>query len=239
MAVVMTRLLGALQYDCIVLAAESGCKSVVLKRRVMPKQVDHEARRQRIADAVCRLAARQGLEGVSLRQVAAEAGVSLGQVQHYFTTKDEMLLFAFQTTSARVEQRLGAAMQALAQPPTTRSLLRALLVAMVPTDAESRFEAPLWVAFLARAVVEPALASPLHEGGKALVQFATGALRSAQDAGEVPPTLDPEREAMSLFALADGLMLRSLLDPDQTATALAILDYHLDRLFGGAAQSTV
>ncbi|MCA1670722.1 MAG: TetR family transcriptional regulator C-terminal domain-containing protein [Actinobacteria bacterium] len=197
----------------------------------MPKQVDHEARRQRIADAVCRVAARQGLEGASLRHVAAEAGVSMGQVQHYFTTKDEMLLFAFHTLSARVERRLQATVQALAQPPSTRALLRALLVAMVATDAEGRFEAPLWVAFLARAVVEPDLAAPLRVG--ALVDFATDQLRAAQEAGEIPRSLDPELEATSLFALADGLMLRILLDPDHAATALAAVDYQLDRIFDG------
>lgn len=199
----------------------------------MPKQVDHEARRQRIADAVCRLASRRGLEEVSLRHVAAEAGVSMGQVQHYFTTKDEMLLFAFRTLSARVERRLGAAVTALGEPPTTRALLRGMLVAMVPTDTDSRFEAPLWVAFLARAIVEPSLAHPLNEGGKALTDFAADQLRAAQQAGELAGSLDPEHEASSLFALADGLMIRALLDPDQTAAGLATLDYHLDRIFGG------
>ena len=34
------------------------------------------------------------MEAASLRAVAAEAGVSMGAVQHYFTTTDEMLLFA-------------------------------------------------------------------------------------------------------------------------------------------------
>lgn len=199
----------------------------------MPKQVDHEARRQRIADAVCRLAARRGLGEVSLRHVAAEAGVSMGQVQHYFTTKDEMLLFAFGTLSARVERRLGTAVAALGQPPTIRAQLRALLVAMVAADANSRFEAPLWVAFLARAIVEPDLAGPLREGGAALVDFASDRLRAAQDAGEVAVSLDPELEAGALFALADGLMIRTLLDPDSAAAALATLDYHLDRVFGG------
>ena len=198
----------------------------------MPKQVDHEARRRRIADAVCRLAARHGLEEVTLRRVAAEAGVSMGQVQHYFMTKNQMLLFAFRTMSARVEQRLGAAVDALDKPPTIRALLRALLVAMVPTDADSRFEAPLWVAFLARAVIEPSLADPLNDGGNALTGFAANQLRSAQQTGQIAASLDPEREAASLFALADGLMIRTLLDPDQTATALATLDYHLDRIFG-------
>lgn len=198
----------------------------------MPKQVDHETRRQRIADAVCALAARDGLEGVSLRHVATEAGVSMGQVQHYFHTKDEMLLFAFHTVAARVERRLGAAVAAPGEPPSTRALVRALLVAMVPTDAEGRFEAPLWVAFLARAVVDPILAGPLRHGGDALVGFAADRLRSAQEAGEVTSWIDPEQEAASLFALADGLMIRTLLDPDQTAAALAALDYHLDRIFG-------
>jgi TetR/AcrR family transcriptional regulator, transcriptional repressor of bet genes len=201
----------------------------------MPKQVDHEARRQRIADAVCRVAARQGLEGASLRHIAAEAGVSMGQVQHYFTSKDEMLLFAFHTLSARVERRLGATVQALGQPPSTRALLRAVLVAMVPTDDEGRFEAPLWVAFLARAVVEPVLAAPLRSD--ALVDFGAQQLRSAQEAGEVPRSLDPELEATSLFALADGLMIRTLLDPDQAARALAAIDYRLDRIFDGACST--
>jgi AcrR family transcriptional regulator len=202
----------------------------------MPRQVDHEARRQRIADAVCRVAARQGLEGASLRHVAAEAGVSMGQVQHYFTTKDEMLLFAFHTLSARVERRVGAMVQALVQPPSTRALLRALLLAMVSSDDEGRSEAPLWVAFLARAVVEPALAGPLRDN--ALVAFAAGRLRSAQAAGEVPNSLDPELEATSLFALADGLMIRTLLDPDHAATALVAVDYQLDRIFNGECSGT-
>lgn len=198
----------------------------------MPKQVDHEARRQRIADAVCRLAAREGLDGASLRRVAAEAGVSMGQVQHYFTTKDEMLLFAFRTMGARVERRLSAAAQAADRPLSTRELLRTLLVAMLATDAEGRFEAPLWIAFLARAVVQPRLAEPFREGGSSLTSFAADRLRSAQEAGEVSSTLDPEREATTLFALADGLMIRALLVPDTAPDALATIDYQLDRIFG-------
>jgi AcrR family transcriptional regulator len=196
----------------------------------MPRTVDHEERRQRIADAVCRLAAHGGLESVTLRTVAAAAGISMGQVQHYFRTKDEMLLFAFRAVSDRVERRLEAAAAALDRP-TTRDLLRALLAAMVPVDAESRFEAPLWVAFLARAVVEPALAEPLRHGTHALTEFATEQLRSAQQAGDVDPAVDVRYEAGSLFALADGLMLRTLVEPEQAGDALAVLDYHLDRIF--------
>ena len=41
----------------------------------MPKIVDHEARRAELAEAVWRLASRDGLEAVTLRGVAAEAGL--------------------------------------------------------------------------------------------------------------------------------------------------------------------
>ncbi|CAM5698410.1 hypothetical protein SALBM217S_06374 [Streptomyces griseoloalbus] len=43
----------------------------------MPKQVDYASRRRRIAEAVCLLADEQGPEGVSMRDVAARAEVSL------------------------------------------------------------------------------------------------------------------------------------------------------------------
>ena len=201
----------------------------------MPKQVDHEARRQQLAEAVCRLAGSQGLEAVSLRHVAAEAGVSMGLVQHYFTTKDQMLLFAFQTMSRRVEQRIGEAVTALPQPPTPRSLLRALLVAMLPLDEESRAEAPMWTAFLARAVVTPSLASPLRESGKAVGDFVDEQIRKAQEAGEAPAGFDSEREAATLLALVDGLMIHSLIDRHSAEVALATLDYHLDRIFTGSS----
>jgi AcrR family transcriptional regulator len=197
----------------------------------MPKQVDHEERRQAIAAAVCRLASQRGLDGVSLRHVAAEAGVSMGLVQHYFTTKDEMLLFAFQVISGRVEKRIGTA---LPQPPTARSLLRVLLTAMVPHDATSRFEAPLWVAFLARAILEENLAAPLREGGRSLLDFVVGQLRSAQHAGDLGPGVDPELEAVGLLALTDGLMVQTLIDPDRADRAMATIDYHLDRIFAGS-----
>lgn len=197
----------------------------------MPKQVDHEARRQQIAEAVCRLAGSHGLEAVSLRHVATEAGVSMGLVQHYFTTKDQMLLFAFQAMSERVEQRISEAVAALPHPQTVRSLLRALLVEMLPLGEHSRSEAPVWVAFLARAAVEPSLADLLRESGKALRDFVAGRISAAQEAGEAPTGLDPDRETAALLALVDGLMMHALIGEEPPGAALATLDYHLDRIF--------
>jgi AcrR family transcriptional regulator len=197
----------------------------------MPKQVDHEARRQQIAEAVCRLAAREGLEAVSLRHVAAEAGVSMGLVQHYFSTKDQMLLFAFHTMGERFEKRMVESAAALPQPHTTRSLLRAMLVEMLPLSEDARAVGPLWIAFLSRAMVEPGLAGQLRASGGALREFVRDQLREAKRAGEIPSGLDPDLETATLLALVDGLMAHALIDPGLAETARRTLDYHLDRIF--------
>ena len=190
----------------------------------MPKKVDHGQRRAEIAEAVCRLAGRQGLDGVSLRQVAAEAGVSMGRVQHYFTTKDEMLRFAFRTISERVEQRMAAAVASLGAAPSPRALVRTLLVEMLPLSDPAQAEAPVLAAFLARAVVEPALAEPQRGDAQRLREFVTAQIGAAPG--------NPALEATALLATVDGLMTQLLLGHLDPATALSTLDYQLDRVFG-------
>ncbi|MEU9337508.1 TetR family transcriptional regulator [Streptomyces sp. NPDC048290] len=51
-------------------------------------------RRQRIIDAAIRVAAAQGIAGLSHRTVAAEADVPLGSTTYHFATLDELLIAA-------------------------------------------------------------------------------------------------------------------------------------------------
>ena len=94
----------------------------------MVKQVDHAARRRAIADALWRVVAREGFEGVSLRHVAAEAGVSMGMVQHYFHTKEQMLLFALDSMEERVGARFAAELARFPDLPPPQAAVRAFLV---------------------------------------------------------------------------------------------------------------
>lgn len=193
----------------------------------MPKRVDHQERRQQIADAVCRLLGREGLDAVSLRQVATEAGVSMGRVQHYFATKDEMLSFAFRTVGERVRRRIGAAAAAVEQPPTPRSLLRAMLLEMLPLSAQSRFEAPVWVATLGKAVVAPEVAAPLREDARRFTDFVAEQIRAAR--GDCADDT-AQRDAQTLLALVDGLMVHLLVGQLDEDTAAAVLVHQLDRI---------
>lgn len=185
----------------------------------MPKQVDHDERRRQIGDAVCRLIAARGLDAVSLRHVAAEAGVSMGRVQHYFATKDEMLMFAFELISERVAGRLGAV---ASDDPAKQ--LRAILLELLPLSAAARAEAPVLAAFLAQAVVEPRLGEPLRQGGGEMVTWLAGMITAVRPGG------DPERDALALLAFADGLMLQVLIGQVSPEAAEDLVDHQLGRV---------
>ena len=53
------------------------------------------------------LIARHGLEGVTMRAVAKEAGLSYGSLFHYFTSKDELLMHAVQQLMASQTKRVN------------------------------------------------------------------------------------------------------------------------------------
>ena len=58
-------------------------------------------RQARILDATLALLTRKGISGVSMRAVAAEAGVALGLVNYYFTDKTSLIAAALH----RIEER--------------------------------------------------------------------------------------------------------------------------------------
>jgi AcrR family transcriptional regulator len=204
----------------------------------MPKKVDHLARRTQIADALMRLAATQGLEAVSLRHVATEAGVSTGMVQHYFRTKDEMMTFALDVVSDRVQQRLAA--DRLGEDPPPKSVVRALLIQLLPLDEPRRLEGHLTLAFLAYAAVKPDIAATLREGTAQMRAFIADQIRAARagsDADTDPAragsgaNIDPAHAATALLALVEGLGLHVLGQHYSPEVALAAFDAQLDAVF--------
>jgi DNA-binding transcriptional regulator YbjK len=61
-----------------------------------------ESRRRAILDAVLRIVAAGGIDAVTHRRVAAEAGVALGSTTYYFRSRHEMLLEAFRQYIANI-----------------------------------------------------------------------------------------------------------------------------------------
>lgn len=192
----------------------------------MPRKVDHHARRTAIAESVWRLTARAGLEAVTMRHVATDAGMSLGQLQHYFTTKDELLAFAHQLVTERTAARTSTR-----DDPEPRTVLRDALAELLPLDDERTLHAHVGLAYLARAAVAPDTAAHLRKTHADLEDLIVDQLRRGQRRGTVAVHLDPVRAARTLLAVLDGLTIHVLIGHHTPADAEHALDTHLDQLF--------
>jgi AcrR family transcriptional regulator len=191
----------------------------------VPKRVDHEERRRQIADALLRAAATRGLHATGMREVAAEAGVSLRLVQYYFGTKEELMLFAMQQLAVQFAERGKARIKRLKEtesPVHPRNVIAAILTEGLPADDERRTFTLVYTAYFALSLTDPALAlSPLVRNSGAVIDVVAAQLRAAQAAGDTP----------ALLAMSAGLGPSVLGGQSSAGQAQAVIDYHLDRLF--------
>jgi len=186
-------------------------------------------REAELTDALLRVATERGLDAVSVREVAAAAGVSIGTVQHYFPTKTAMLEAAMAHMTAAVTDRI----QALDRTGSVRDVTRRVLLELLPLDERRAAEVRVWLVFVLRSAFEPGLRT-VQEQTAALVHDAvTGLVRAGQAAGEVPRTRDAEIEASLLLAVVDGLTLQAAAEPVGRSRqwVVELLDLALARLF--------
>ncbi|MGH9091136.1 MAG: TetR/AcrR family transcriptional regulator [Acidimicrobiales bacterium] len=193
----------------------------------MPKLVDHQDRRRHIAEALWRVTVAHGLEGVSLRHVAVEAQVSMGLVQHYFTSKDEMLLFSLDALHERVSERIARRVASAVEPLVPQELVRAVLIEMLPLDEQRRMEAQVGLAFMAQAAVHPALAAAFRAEFDQLQQFMTEQIAGARQVDNASYCQKPESAAAELLALLDGLTAHILAGCRAPDTAVELFDRRL------------
>lgn len=194
----------------------------------MPKVVDHEQRRRELAHAVWRVIRRQGIEEASVRAVALEAGWSPGALRHYFRTQSELLAFAMRLVVERIEGRIAAI--DLATDP--REAVEQVLHELLPLDDERRAENEVWLAFTARALIDPALRHQHNEVHAALHQACATSLQTLATGGHANAGQAPGLETERLHALIDGLAVHTALRPDlmKPEQIVAVVRLHLDAL---------
>jgi AcrR family transcriptional regulator len=192
----------------------------------VPKVVDPVERRTDLAAAVWRVIRRDGLDHASVRVVAREAGLSMGSLRHYFGSQSEMLVFAMRMVMERIEQRLAA----LQLPDDPRRAAETVLAELLPLDAERQAENEVWLAFTARALVDPELRALRDEGYDLLRSGCRRWVQQLVPPGTSAPDVDLETDR--LFALLDGLAVHAAMRPNQATTErlTAVLNHHLDQI---------
>lgn len=206
----------------------------------MPRQVDHNQRRDEIIEALWALTAREGLGAVSFRKVASEADVSVRRIQYYFGDKAGLLRAALQKLGEQGFVRGLDAIGQSAATPSVEQLLRSIVRTGLPLDDESRRISLLFFSFHVAAITDPNLATvEAKEMKKWTVPFVAGLIAQAREQGGTRPDIEPEQEALMLMSAFDGLSLDLLAGNRTAAEALGAIDYQLGRIFNGEPTTAV
>lgn len=198
----------------------------------MPKVVDIEARREELAEALWRVIQREGLERASVRNIAQEAGMSVGALRHYFGTQDELLAFAMGLVIERARGRIEVLDLSCCEP---RGAVEAALHEVLPLDDERRVEAEVWLALTGRALVDPTLRALRDESYDLLQGLCRRLVSTLVESGLAVAALNVDLEAERLYALIDGLALHGVIRAERATKDLlvAVLARHLDDLCRG------
>ncbi|KAA5826577.1 TetR family transcriptional regulator C-terminal domain-containing protein [Saccharopolyspora hirsuta] len=201
----------------------------------MPKIVDHEERRLRIAEALWQVARRDGIHAVSVRTVAAQAQMSPTSLRYFFTTQDELLEFAMHAVADRVAVRARARLEDAGTPEGVRRLLEEL----IPLDADRRLEQGVYLAFLVRAQTHPGLRAVGEKVESQLADLVRHAVEVLHATGGLGEGRSIDSAARSTYALLDGLAFQGALWPDkhQPKKLKQILRDHLAELASPSAGS--
>ncbi|KOG54220.1 transcriptional regulator [Streptomyces griseoflavus] len=174
------------------------------------------------------MAAGRGLEAVSMREVAAEAGVSLRVVQYYFGSKHRLLVEALRILHEENDRRARARMSGLHEAGDLRAVLRAVLIEFLPLDEQRAMALRVFTAYFVRSLADPAMAEVFLHGEQAVESLVADLIRGI---GTVRSGVDPAREADLLVSGVTGLGMDVLHGRRTMADVQATIDYHLDRIF--------
>ena len=194
----------------------------------MPKIVDHDLQKEKFIGAAMRLIASKGLEGVTMRAVAAEAGLSYGSLFHYFDSKDDLLMHAVRYSTSAQTRRVNE----YSSQYSGLKALEHLLCDDVIINESSRDAWMVWMTFLYKAAVHKPFAEMTTELIAGWLERIAALLTEALASGEISSSVDVKKEAMATWAFSAGIGQIGLLQPDALPPELQkqlILDY-LDKL---------
>ena len=164
-----------------------------------------------IVEAMRSSVAARGIAGSTFDHVAREAGVSRGLLHYYFGTKERLLVEVvrreWEITREQLERTVGAAGSA-------EAVLSALVESFEDFIGEGPSAVVTFYEILALAQRNEEIAAELQELGRQTREHLAGLLRRKADAGILTLRADPEATAGFVLALADGLTVRLLSEPE-------------------------
>lgn len=170
-----------------------------------------EVRRLRLIEATIQCLKRDGHEGLSVRRISAEAGVSIGLINHHFPTKNALVAEAYRHFNAQLNQAVLDAMEHAPQSPRER--LHALFRAIFSPPNLDRDTLTVWIVLWGLYHHSREIQKVHAEAYGGYVEMLREALAALQrESGKFRMNL--RLAAIGAQALLDGLWLEWCLDPE-------------------------
>lgn len=177
----------------------------------MPKIVDHDQRRNEIADAVLRLIASGGTNSVTTRNAAEEAGWSAGTVNHYFDSRSHLLLGALRRAAELQGQELKRIQREGQLSPLDR--LRWMIESNLPLDERRVALQKIFLEYYANANGRTETHEEVTQYLSNWRRVASRIIQACVDDGSITTSRAINALAVEIVAFTDGLAIHALLDP--------------------------
>ncbi|SMF92640.1 transcriptional regulator, TetR family [Paenibacillus uliginis N3/975] len=176
----------------------------------MPKIVDHELQKEKVAEAAWRVIRKNGMEQASVRNIAEEAGLSVGSMRHYFSSQSELYMYSMKLVSERVNLRI----KNIAFTGELLTDIPVLVQQILPLNEETIPEMEVWFAFVVKSMSDPSLAVLRKQVDDDMRQMFVMIIQALTDQNLALPDLDYDIEIERFYALIDGLAIHAVLRPE-------------------------
>lgn len=173
--------------------------------------------RARLLTAAVDCVRRDGVAGASSRAITTAAAANLGAITYYFGSKDELLAEALLGVIRHQLEPVLTLLSGDEGDPRARML--AAVAALLSGFEAVRPDAPVYLEALVNAARFPALATGLVELLARLSQFLAQQVAGVQAAEHLPAWVDPTATADLLIAVAHGIVLTAVIDPERVDPA--------------------
>ncbi len=165
-------------------------------------------RREQILSAALNCFAHTGFHRTSMHDISAEAGISVGLIYRYFKNKEEVI----EALASGHKTRINELLERAGQAPTLLEAMEILFTSHCSEQTPQIISAFV-IDLFAEASRNPRIAQVVRDVAQTKTEGVIELIARSPDAKHAVAGLEPREIAELIFAVNDGTMMRSALNP--------------------------
>lgn len=171
-------------------------------------------RRTQILDAALVCFAKRGFHQASMHDISAEAGISVGLIYRYFQNKEAVI----SAMADRHKKEINEVVERARQAPTLLEALEILFTAHCCEESPNVLSAFV-VDLYAEASRNTQMADLVRDVLETAMAGVTDVIARSPEAKTAAQGLTPKEQAELIFAVARGMLMRDVLQPQEMTAA--------------------